>query len=94
MNSLSKYPKLSLSRLEFTIPHCDACNTSRKSTVQAMVSEAPYRSMGFEPEDDESSDEDERKDFVLGRFCAERARLYHAASHWEVRAYLLVSISH
>jgi hypothetical protein len=87
MRSLSKHPNLTLGILEFTIHHCDACNSSRNSTVYATMSDGPYRKMGFEPDSDEDSGTesgDERKEFVLGRFCAERARLFHAFSHWEV----------
>jgi hypothetical protein len=88
---LSEYPILTLSLLEYGIYHCDACNSSRKSTVHAVVSDPPYQEMGFEAvvNDESSCDSDDRseaeeKDFILGRFCAARARVFHKFSHWEV----------
>jgi hypothetical protein len=91
LKALGKYPDLILDGLEEAIYFCDACNSSRKSTVYAILSGKPYEKIGFEPLDDdtdvseeESDEEDEQTQFTLGRFCAARAKLHHSFSHWEV----------
>jgi len=90
LKSLDKYPDLSLEMLEEAVYHCAACNTTRPSTVHAILSGTPYRKVGYEPASDSDSDEDSeeeeeavRREFCLGRFCAARARLHHSFTHWE-----------
>ncbi|KAA1471139.1 hypothetical protein DENSPDRAFT_837066 [Dentipellis sp. KUC8613] len=90
--ALETFPQFSLTRLDFSVPECDACHLGgRVSTLIGRLSGDPYSRLSFEPEDDDdssdSSDSDERsslrKEFHLGRFCATRTRAYHKFSHWE-----------
>lgn len=87
MDSLRKYPDLSRQSLEEVVYFCHACNSTRPATVYATVHGDPYKEMGFEPQSDESDDEDapDLKECTLGRFCAYRGRLFHTFIHWEVR---------
>ncbi len=43
--------------------------------------------MPEESDEDDDSDEDRlklRREFNLGRFCAQRTRVFHGIAHWEV----------
>ncbi|EGO21468.1 hypothetical protein SERLADRAFT_440729 [Serpula lacrymans var. lacrymans S7.9] len=101
---LETHPEFELTRLEFTIPRCDACHLGgRVSTLLGRVSGKPYNKFDFEPteldssssdssiDDEESNEEEEDKQmFHLGRFCAARTRVFHEFNHWEYRLYKLL----
>ncbi|KAF8559604.1 hypothetical protein OG21DRAFT_1549377 [Imleria badia] len=96
--TLETYPKLSLVRLNFAIPQCDACHLGgRLSTLLGRLSGKPYDEYDFEDVSDDESNEGEDSDtggeravkaeFNLGRFCAARTQVYHQFSHWEYSLY-------
>lgn len=47
--TLELYPDLTLSKLDFAVPHCDACHLGgRKSTVAAWLKGIPYDNFSYE----------------------------------------------
>jgi hypothetical protein len=47
--ALELYPDLTLSKLDFAVPHCDACHLGgRKSTVAAWLKGIPYDNLSYE----------------------------------------------
>ncbi|EJD52996.1 hypothetical protein AURDEDRAFT_81164 [Auricularia subglabra TFB-10046 SS5] len=91
-NSLRTYPELSLDRMDFSIPHCDACHIGgRVSTIKGYLAGSRYNTETHqnipEPEPDPGEDDDTaplKMSFDLGRFCARRTRVFHQYAHWEV----------
>ncbi|PPR08089.1 hypothetical protein CVT24_010550 [Panaeolus cyanescens] len=83
--SLEIYPEIELVRLDFAVPFCDACHLGgRMSTLLGRVTGAPYNGCGFEPLKLKNKDDnDQKKEFHLGRFCARRTKVYHQFMHWE-----------
>lgn len=82
--TIEKYPEFELTELSYAQPGCDACHIgSRRSTLIGRVTGFPYDCLGFETIDEDSEDEDEKREFNLGRFCAKRTRVYHELTHWE-----------
>lgn len=46
---LERYPDLTLTKLDFTVPHCDACHLGgRQSTVVGWLKGIPYDNLSFE----------------------------------------------
>jgi len=95
---LERYPDLTLTKLDFTVPQCDACHLGgRKSTVAGWLKGIPYDNLSFEPIINESDSEDlEDEDshligFNLGRFCAARTQIFHRLSHWNYHLYRTLS---
>jgi len=86
-----------LTDLDFTVHGCDACTMGgRLSKFVGRTSGLPYGKDTFEAimrEDDSDADEDDeevdriRQEFNLGRFCANRARVYHSFTHWKYLLY-------
>ncbi|KAI0302160.1 hypothetical protein BC826DRAFT_987567 [Russula brevipes] len=96
--TLELYPDLTLAKLDFAVPHCDACHLGgRKSTVSAWLKGIPYDKVSFEPIIDESDSEDledgnsHMTSFSLGRFCAVRTQIFHRLSHWIYHLYRTLS---
>jgi len=86
--ALQTLPNFDLSELDFAIPQCDACHLGgRLSKFVARLSGTPYDRSTFEsleePSDSDSSDRPANAEFHLGRFCAQRTRIFHELSHWE-----------
>ncbi|TFK76413.1 hypothetical protein BDN72DRAFT_830988 [Pluteus cervinus] len=87
--ALEKYPNFDLLDLGFTVPRCDACQLGgRLSSRLGRLSGSPYDKYGFVSEDSSDSDEEQDDDddvteFNLGRFCAQRTRVFHEFTHWE-----------
>jgi hypothetical protein len=47
--ALELYPDLTLSKLDFAVPHCDACHLGgRQSTVAAWLKGIPYDNLSYE----------------------------------------------
>jgi uncharacterized protein DUF4211 len=47
--TLERYPDLTLTRLDFAVPHCDACHLGgRQSTVVGWLKGIPYDNLSFE----------------------------------------------
>ena len=47
--ALELYPDLTLAKLDFAVPHCDACHLGgRQSTVSGWLKGIPYDSLSFE----------------------------------------------
>lgn len=47
--ALERYPDLTLARLDFADPHCDACHLGgRQSTVAGWLKGIPYDNLSFE----------------------------------------------
>lgn len=97
---LERYPDLTMMKLDFAVPHCDACHLGgRQSTVTGWLKGIPYDNLSFEPMINESDSEDlELEDenanvtsFSLGRFCAARAQIFHRLSHWNYHLYRTLS---
>ncbi|GBE81968.1 hypothetical protein BKA93DRAFT_821589 [Sparassis latifolia] len=90
---LEAYPEFATVRLDFAIPTCDACHLGgRMSTLLGRLSGMPYDKLSFEPlpvnissDSDSSEDEEDntKKEFHLGRFCAARTHVFHKFTHWE-----------
>ncbi|KAH8106967.1 hypothetical protein BXZ70DRAFT_1028583 [Cristinia sonorae] len=96
--ALRTYPKFEVIHLQFSVPSCDACRLGgRISTLSGRLSGEPYDRLTYKPigkknnsdEDSEPSmNEDEDNDeakkvYHLGRFCARRTRVFHEFVHWE-----------
>ncbi|KAF8201810.1 hypothetical protein BJ912DRAFT_519142 [Pholiota molesta] len=82
--NLEKYPEFELTRLDFAVPSCDACHLGgRLSTLMGRLNGIYYNPCGFEPKRSKNKDEQNGKEFHLGRFCAKRTRVFHEFSHWE-----------
>lgn len=48
--ALERYPELTLVRLDFAVPSCDACHLGgRMSTLLGRLAGSPYATSGFEP---------------------------------------------
>ena len=46
---LERYPDLTLTKLDFAVPHCDACHLGgRQSTVAGWLKGVPYDNLSFE----------------------------------------------
>ncbi len=46
---LERYPDLTLTKLDFAVPHCDACHLGgRKSSVAGWLKGIPYDNLSFE----------------------------------------------
>ena len=46
---LERYPDLTLTKLDFAVPHCDACHLGgRQSTVTGWLKGIPYDNLSFE----------------------------------------------
>jgi len=93
--ALEQYPDLTLTKLDFAVPHCDACHLGgRQSTIAGWLKGIPYDNLSFEPIVNESDSEDEDSritNFSLGRFCAARTQLFHRLSHWNYHLYRTLS---
>ncbi|KAI0306457.1 hypothetical protein B0F90DRAFT_1690122 [Multifurca ochricompacta] len=96
--TLEIYPDLSLTKVDFAIPHCDACHLGgRLSTVTGWLKGFPYDNLSFEPIIHESDSEDYDSEgshitgFSLGRFCAARTQIFHRLSHWSYHLYRALS---
>ncbi|KAJ7774576.1 hypothetical protein DFH07DRAFT_800109 [Mycena maculata] len=77
---LEKYPEFQMKDSSST-PACDVCNVkSRRGCKIAELSGFPYESAGFEEKKNKKRG---KLEFKLGRFCAERVRIYHQIAHWE-----------
>ncbi|KAH9180669.1 hypothetical protein EDB89DRAFT_1920417 [Lactarius sanguifluus] len=91
--ALELLPDLTLSKLDFSTPHCDACNVRKKSTVAGWLKGTPYDKLSFEPIIDERNSEDPDEEdrrvtgFSFGRFCAIRTQIYHRLTHWSYHLY-------
>ncbi|KAF9482783.1 hypothetical protein BDN70DRAFT_874567 [Pholiota conissans] len=82
-SSLEKYPEFELTRLDFAVPSCDACHLGgRLSTLMGRLNGRRYDSCGFEVKP-KNNEEEDGKEFYLGRFCAKRTKVFHEFSHWE-----------
>ena len=47
--TLERHPDLTLTRLDFAVPHCDACHLGgRQSTVAGWLKGIPYDNLSFE----------------------------------------------
>lgn len=46
--ALERFPNLTLMKLDFSTPHCDACNVRKKSTVAGWLKGIPYDKLSFE----------------------------------------------
>jgi hypothetical protein len=47
--TLERYPDLTLTKLDFAVPHCDACHLGgRQSTVAGLLKGIPYDNLSFE----------------------------------------------
>ncbi|KAJ7219312.1 hypothetical protein GGX14DRAFT_389903 [Mycena pura] len=89
---LEKYPELDIRVLpaKAVTNICDVCRIKGRNGCKAgTLSGFPYSRMGYE-EVDESEDEHkrskkrkEKKQYNLGRFCADRVQVYHEITHWE-----------
>ncbi|KAF8495624.1 hypothetical protein JB92DRAFT_2747549 [Gautieria morchelliformis] len=88
---LETFPIFRLERLEFSIPTCDACHISKRvATLRGVLSGHAYGSLTYEPRDDVEEPEEEghtAANWNLGRFCAARAQVFHAFTHWEFILY-------
>ncbi|KAG9038421.1 hypothetical protein FRB95_001278 [Tulasnella sp. JGI-2019a] len=92
--ALNTFPEFEVSDLDSVVPQCDACHLGgRLSTFSGRVSGSPYSKVSFQSEeldeddgDNEDSEGEDRhhREFYLGRFCAQRARVYHSFTHWQV----------
>ncbi|KAG8896036.1 hypothetical protein FRB99_000215 [Tulasnella sp. 403] len=97
--AINTHPDFELSDLDYAVPHCDACCLGgRKSTLLGRSSGDPYDRNTFEPQpivirDSDDGDDDGEQDppaveeFQLGRFCAQRAGVYHKFMHWQYLVY-------
>lgn len=91
--ALELLPDLTLTKLDFSTPHCDACNVRKKSTVAGWLKGTPYDKLSFEPIIDERNSEDPDDEdrrvtgFSFGRFCAIRTQIYHRLTHWSYHLY-------
>ncbi|THH07442.1 hypothetical protein EW145_g3378 [Phellinidium pouzarii] len=89
--SLQMYPVFNLTDLDFAIPQCDSCHLGgRLSKFVGRLGGTPYDRKTFQELDPESSsnDSDNANDatppeFNLGRFCAQRTKIFHELCHWE-----------
>ncbi|KAI0256818.1 hypothetical protein BJV78DRAFT_1167155 [Lactifluus subvellereus] len=96
--ALERYPDLTLTKLDFAVPRCDACHLGgRLSTVSGWLKGIPYDNLSFEPIIDENDSEDPEDEnshvtsFDLGRFCAARTQIFHQLSHWNYHLYRTLS---
>jgi hypothetical protein len=47
--NLERYPDLTLTKLDFAVPHCDACHLGgRQSSVAGWLKGIPYDNLSFE----------------------------------------------
>ena len=46
--ALERFPNLTLMKLDFSTPHCDACNVRKKSTVAGWLKGIPHDKLSFE----------------------------------------------
>ncbi|KAG8877255.1 hypothetical protein FRB97_003556 [Tulasnella sp. 331] len=90
--ALNTFPEFELSDLSTVVPQCDACHIGgRLSKFLGRVSGSPYSKASFQHDEQDSESEDDGsetesvngKEFHLGRFCAQRARVYHRFTHWQ-----------
>ncbi|KAI9509629.1 hypothetical protein F5148DRAFT_1012019 [Russula earlei] len=95
---LERYPDLTMTRLDFAVPHCDACHLGgRQSTRVGYLKGIPYDKLSFEPIIDESDSEDCEDEIscvtslTLGRFCAARTQVFHRLSHWKYHLFRTLS---
>ncbi|KAF7363480.1 hypothetical protein MSAN_01003900 [Mycena sanguinolenta] len=88
-------------------PVCDVCNNQgRKGSKVGKLSGVPYNRTGFGEIDDEFWDDDsskkgrkkdskrskkDKKEFYVGRFCAERTQVFHKICHWEYELFKSIS---
>ncbi|KAI0273754.1 hypothetical protein BC834DRAFT_855414 [Gloeopeniophorella convolvens] len=96
--ALESYPDLTLTRLDFAIPQCDACHLGgRLSTLSGYLKGLPYDELTFEPISSESDSEDSDDEtsyptsLSLGRFCAARTQIFHRLTHWRYHLYRSLS---
>jgi len=91
--ALERFPNLTLMKLDFSTPHCDACNVRKKSTVAGYLKGIPYDELSFEPiiderDSEDPDDEDHRgTSFSFGSSCAARTQIYHRLTHWNYHLY-------
>ncbi|WWC66782.1 uncharacterized protein I206_100687 [Kwoniella pini CBS 10737] len=97
--ALKKYPLFDVEELLHAEPGCDACHMGgRMSKFRVNLdgdqynpeTHQPLDSSSSEEEDSGSSDDSEAmkrkklpKSLLMGRFCKQRAEVYHQMAHWE-----------
>ncbi|KIJ69366.1 hypothetical protein HYDPIDRAFT_80164 [Hydnomerulius pinastri MD-312] len=95
---LETYPEFSLTRLDFTVPQCDACHLGgRVSTLLGRVSGKPYDRYDFETsqdmtddESDDSSNDDDDDDEPHGKVRRE----FHLGRFCAARTQVFHSFNH
>lgn len=95
--TLDTYPLCTSELMSISIPKCDACHIGgRVATISTRLSGKPYDRETFEElqvRESSESDEDPQEvgaNFLLGRFCARRATVYHSFSHWEYELFSVI----
>ncbi|KIY43443.1 hypothetical protein FISHEDRAFT_53228 [Fistulina hepatica ATCC 64428] len=89
---LDTYPEFETVALDFSMPGCHACHLGgRMSTILGRLGGKPYDRLGFQVNlrNDDSSEKE--TEFNLGRFCAQRTRVYHQFTHWEYALFQSIS---
>ncbi|THH16355.1 hypothetical protein EW146_g4273 [Bondarzewia mesenterica] len=75
--SLETYPEFSLTRLDFSVPHCDACHLGRRlSTLVGRLGGVAYDRVSFQPVEEESDTEDSDSDLDESEDKADEKETY------------------
>ncbi|WWC85883.1 uncharacterized protein L201_000750 [Kwoniella dendrophila CBS 6074] len=102
VKALEKYPIFDIEELLYAQPGCDACHMGgRMSKFRITLDGEQYdkethqplnSSSESEPESDDSDDSKRRikklpKSLLMGKYCKQRAEVFHQMTHWEDELY-------